>query len=123
MGPASASGAPAALVAGVGEVLGGMGLRFTAGRRDIGTGFVVDYIVEDGGPRGCALLVNGPDNYIDSVADAVVRRETGATALRQRLLAAEGYRTGTVRFWEWDTLADGPPTGREQYLRKLIRLT
>ena len=70
----------------------------------------IDIVVEGASP--VALEVDGPTHYLQD------GRLNGRTLLRNRILAAHGWRVVTVDYRTWNACETQPQ--REEYLRSLL---
>jgi very-short-patch-repair endonuclease len=71
----------------------------------------IDIAVESSGAR-VAVEVDGPSHFLQN------GRQDGSTLLRNRMLAAHGWRVVVVDYWEWEGLQT--EAQREEYLRRLL---
>jgi acetyl esterase/lipase len=70
----------------------------------------IDIAIE--GTTPVALEVDGPSHFLQD------GRPDGSTLLRDRMLAAHGWRVVVVDYRVWDGLADDAQ--QEEYLRRLL---
>ena len=96
-----------------------MGLIFIEEARDPLSGYLIDFLVEDGSRFGCALEVDGPTHFIRCCAGRG-ERENGSTLLKRRLLQRIGYRTASVRYGEWRNWSPATDSANQAHLRSAI---
>ena len=71
----------------------------------------IDIVIEGAGTP-IALEVDGPSHFLQD------GRQDGRTQLRNRMLAAHGWRVEVVGYREWNGLKNRAQ--REEYLRRLL---
>ena len=71
----------------------------------------IDIVIEGAGKK-VALEVDGPSHFLQD------ERQDGSTQLRNRMLAAHGWRVVSVDYREWDEMKT--QAQRQEYLRRLL---